>query len=162
MTEKFDGLGELGPHDLEIRRFINAPASLIWKCWTESEHLSQWFAPKPLTVPECDIDPRPGGRFNLLMKAPDGTEYPVSGVYLELVPNRRIATTDCLQEGWRPSEKPFFSATIDMIEQDGGTHYIARALHGNEENKKTHENMGFHDGWGTIISQLAELAEGMK
>lgn len=162
MTAALDNLGELGPYDLEIRRFINAPASLIWKCWTEAEHLKQWFAPKPVVITTCDIDPRPGGRFHIVMRTPDGAEFPVNGVFLELQENRRIAMSDCLQEGWRPAEKPFFSAVVDFIEQDGGTHYIARALHKDEENRKTHEEMGFHEGWGTCISQLADLAEGMK
>lgn len=162
MTADMATLPELGPHDLEIRRFINAPAHLIWKCWTEAAHLKEWFAPKPFLITDCKIDPRPGGQFTLTMKSPEGAEYPISGVYLELIENRRIATTDCLQEGWRPADNPFFSATVDMFEQDGGTHYIARALHKDEAGRKTHEEMGFHDGWGTVIGQLAEMVEGMK
>ena len=153
-TETAAGAGRL---DLIITRQIAAPRRLIWKAWTDPEHLKQWWAPAPITTPECEMDLRPGGTLRTLMRAPDGTEYPTSGCFLELVENERIVFTDALEAGWRPAAKPFFTAIITMEDHNGGTRYTARALHKNDADRETHEKMGFHEGWGTCIDQLAKF-----
>jgi uncharacterized protein YndB with AHSA1/START domain len=146
--------------DLEITRVVKAPPALVWKAWTQAEHLEKWWAPKPLTTKVIDLVLRPGGAFASVMTAPDGTEYPGRGVFLDVVKNERIVFTDALEPGWRPAQAPFFTAIIAIEPVKGGVRYTARALHKNEEDRKKHEDMGFHEGWGKCIGQLAELAEG--
>ena len=149
--------------DLVLTRIIDAPPSLIWKAWTDPELLKRWWAPAPLTTPECEMDARPGGLFRTLMRAPDGTEYPGTGCFLELVENERIVFTDALQAGWRPAEKAFFTAIITLEATGAGTtRYTARALHKNEADRETHERMGFHEGWGRCADQLARFVTEMK
>jgi uncharacterized protein YndB with AHSA1/START domain len=148
--------------DLVLTRIIDAPPSLIWKALTDPELLKRWWAPAPLTTPECEMDVRPGGLFRTLMRAPDGTEYPGRGCFLDLVENERIVFTDALEAGWRPAEKPFFTAIITLEATGAGTRYTARALHKNEADRETHEKMGFHEGWGRCAEQLARLAAEMK
>ena len=66
--------------------------------------------------------------------------------------------TDAYTEAWKPSAKPFMTAIVTFADEGGKTRYTARALHWTAEDKKTHEEMGFHQGWGICADQLAALA----
>ena len=140
--------------DLVIEREIDVPVELVWKAWTTPEHLREWFVPKPWTVTECEMDVRPGGAFRSVMRSPDGNEFTNLGCYLEVVPNERLVFTDTLLPGYRPSPKPFFTAVLELARLGSGTRYTAIAIHGNAETRKTHEDMGFHTGWNTVIDQM--------
>ena len=114
----------------------------------------KWFTPKPWGTKSVEIDLRPGGKFNSVMLSPEGKEFPNFGCCLEVVPNKRLVFTDTLLEGFRPSPNPFFTGAVE-IEPDGtGTRYTATAIHGSEEIRKKHEEMGFHGGWSTALDQL--------
>jgi uncharacterized protein YndB with AHSA1/START domain len=92
------------------------------------------------------------------MRSPEGQEFPNRGVYLEVIENEKLVFTDAYTSAWVPSEKPFMTATV-LLEDlgNGRTKYTATAVHWNAEDKKTHEEMGFHEGWGKCADQLAEL-----
>lgn len=145
-------------HELVLRRVIDATPERIWKAWMTPALLQQWFAPKPWTISDVQIDPRPGGVFNFVMHGPDGERFPNSGVFLEAIPNRRWVTTDALTPDWRPAGQPFMVGTVELTpREDGKTDYVATARHWTEAAMKQHEAMGFHEGWGTCADQLAEL-----
>jgi uncharacterized protein YndB with AHSA1/START domain len=150
-------LGKLNPKlDLKLEREIDVPVDLVWKAWTTPAHLRQWFVPKPWTITDCEIDLRPGGVFRTLMRGPDGEEYDNSGCYLDVVPQERLIFTDTLLPGFRPSTKPFFTGALLLAPLGSGTRYTALAIHGDEATRDNHEKMGFHDGWGTVASQMVE------
>jgi uncharacterized protein YndB with AHSA1/START domain len=151
-----------GRLDLTITRLIDVPRPLVWKVWTTPEHLKKWWAPKPVETTECEIDLRPGGAFRTVMRLPDGQEMPVAGVYLEVVENRRLVFTDTLQPGWRPSQKPFFTAILEIADEGGRTRYTATALHKDEADRATHESWGFDQGWNKALDQLVEVAAALK
>lgn len=140
--------------DLVLEREIDVPVELVWKAWTTPEHLREWFVPKPWTITDCELDLRPGGIFRTVMRSPEGKEFPNVGCYLEVLPNERLIFTDTLLPGYRPSPKPFFTAVLQLARQGSGTRYTAIAIHGNEETRKSHEEMGFHEGWGTVVDQM--------
>jgi uncharacterized protein YndB with AHSA1/START domain len=140
--------------DLVLEREIDVPVELVWKAWTTPDHLKNWFVPKPWTVTECEIDLRVGGTFRTVMRSPDGDEFPNLGCYLDIVPNERLIFTDALLPGFRPSPKPFFTAALLLERTDTGTRYTAYAIHADEAGRETHEKMGFHDGWGTVVDQM--------
>jgi uncharacterized protein YndB with AHSA1/START domain len=144
--------------DLVLTRLIDAPRAKIFRAWTEPELLKQWFAPLPYTTPVVEIDPRSGGNSFIVMRGPDGTDMPMHGVYLEVVPNERIVFTDAFTNAWAPSRKPFFTGIITLEDEDGRTRYTALARHWNVEDCEAHEKMGFHQGWGQCADQLAALA----
>ena len=146
--------------DLVLEREIDVPVELVWKAWTTPEHLRHWFAPKPWSVSSCDLDLRPGGAFNFVMRSPDGQEYPNTGCYLEVTPLERLIFTDTLQSGYRPSAEPFFTAVLQLARNGTGTRYKAIAIHGDSDGRKKHEQMGFHDGWGTVLTQMVEYIKG--
>ncbi|MBX3518865.1 MAG: SRPBCC family protein [Xanthobacteraceae bacterium] len=149
--------------DLVLERDIDVPVELVWKVWTTPEHLKHWFVPKPWSLARCKIDLRPGGEFSSVMLSPEGKEFPNNGCYLEVVPNERLVFTDTLLAGYRPSPKPFFTAALLLEPRNGGTRYTAIAIHGDEATRKQHEEMGFHDGWGTVVTQMTDyIKAGMK
>ena len=148
-------LGKIDPKlDLVLERDIDVPVELVWEAWTTPESIKHWFVPKPWTIVSCEIDLRPGGVFSTVMRSPEGEEFPNLGCYLEVVPMQRMIFTDTLLPGFRPSPKPFFTAALLLEPNGSGTRYTAVAIHGTEETRKQHEEMGFHDGWGTVVDQL--------
>jgi uncharacterized protein YndB with AHSA1/START domain len=156
-------LGKIDPKlDLVLEREIDVPVELVWEAWTTPESIKHWFVPKPWTIVSCEIDLRPGGIFSTVMRSPEGDEYPNLGCYLEIVPMQRMIFTDTLLPGFRPSPKPFFTAALLLEPKGSGTRYTAVALHGNEETRKQHEEMGFHDGWGTVVDQMVAHIKATK
>jgi uncharacterized protein YndB with AHSA1/START domain len=143
--------------ELVLTRIIPASPAALYRAWTEPALLQRWFAPKPWSVAEAETDPRPGGSSRIVMRGPDGTEFPSTGVYLEVVENARLVFTDAYTRAWEPSAKPFFTGIITFEPVEGGTRYTARALHWTAEDRAAHEAMGFHEGWGRCADQLAEL-----
>jgi uncharacterized protein YndB with AHSA1/START domain len=142
--------------DLVLERVIDVPPELVWTAWTTPEHIRHWFVPKPWSITDCEIDLRPGGVFRTTMRSPEGQEFPNSGCFLEVTPKQRLIFTDTLLPGYRPSPNPFFTAVLQLEPSGKGTRYVAIAIHGNDETRKKHEEMGFHQGWGTVVDQMVE------
>ena len=158
MTASAEAAAISGNRELVLTRLIDAPREKLFRAWTEPELLKQWFAPLPWTTPHAELDVRPGGSSLVVMRGPDGNEFPSRGVYLEVVPNEKLVFTDAYTEGWQPSEEPFFTGIITFEDEGGKTRYTARARHWTEAARKKHEEMGFHEGWGRCADQLAALA----
>jgi uncharacterized protein YndB with AHSA1/START domain len=148
--------------ELSLTREIDAPPALVYKAWTH--HLAEWFAPKPMAITETEIDFRAGGRFKFTMKDPaSGAEYPCDGVFLEVVPNERIVSTDAFTPGWQPTDKAFMVAITTFEDLGNGkTRYTARARHWSDEDLKAHEQMGFHEGWGQVADQMIDVVMKLK
>jgi uncharacterized protein YndB with AHSA1/START domain len=143
--------------ELVLTRLIDVTRDKVYRAWTEPELIKQWFAPKPYTTPVAETDVRPGGSNFIVMRAPDGTELPNRGVYLEVVPNQRLVITDAYTKAWEPSVKPFMTLILTFEDVGGKTRYTARARHWSVEDRETHEKMGFHVGWNQCADQLTEL-----
>lgn len=146
------------PLDLSLTRLIPARPEVLFRCWTEPALIRQWFVPKPWTIARAEIDPRPGGQSLIVMRSPDGDEIPNPGVYLEVVPNRRLVFTDAYTVGWVPSDRPFMTGIITFEPEGLQTRYTARVRHWAAEARAEQEQMGFEAGWGTCADQLAALA----
>ena len=149
---------ESNDRDLVLTRLIDVPREKLYRAWTQPELLKQWFAPAPYTTPHADLDVRMGGASMVVMRDPEGNDIPCSGVYLEVVPNRRLVFTDAYTRAWEPSYKPFMTVIITFDEEDGKTRYTARVRHWTVQDREVHEKMGFHQGWGQCADQLAALA----
>ena len=154
MTDTAEATAE--PFELAISRYIDAPRAVVWRVWTE--RTEEWFAPKPWTTRILEYDLRAGGRSALVMRGPDGETPPMEGVFLEVIPQVRIVTTDAYRAGWIP-QTPFMTGFWEFADEGQGTRYTARARHWSAEAMQQHEAMGFSQGWGVCADQLAELAE---
>ncbi|WP_353472405.1 SRPBCC family protein [Salipiger sp. H15] len=145
--------------DLSFTRTVAAPPEILFECWTTPEHIRHFFVPMPHSVTSCEIDLRVGGKFNTTFNV-EGNEMQNNGVWLEVVPNRRLVFTDAYSEGWKPAPDPFMTAIVEFEDDGkGGTTYTATARHRSAEAKKSHEEMGFYDGWGTVVTQLEAYAK---
>ena len=150
-----------GERELTLTRLIDAPREKLYRAWTDPEIAIKWFTPKPWSTKSAEMDVRPGGTCLIVMADPDGKEYPNPGVYLEVVPNERIVTTDAFVSAWQPSEKPFMTAILTFEDEGGKTRYTARCLHWTKEDCDAHEKMGFHEGWNLAADQLEEVVKSL-
>jgi uncharacterized protein YndB with AHSA1/START domain len=85
---------EQAAREIVITRIFDAPRELVWKAWTDPEHLMRWWGPKIFTSPVCQIDLRIGGRYLFCMRSPEGKEFWSTGVYREILPPERLVCTD--------------------------------------------------------------------
>lgn len=156
------------PHDpaldLVIERLVDVPPALVWRAWTEAAHLRHWFCPKPWTTDVRALDLRPGGLFHAVLEGPDGTRAEHRFCYLEVQAPHRLVWTTALEPGFRPTPAedsggvPHFTAVITIEPHGAGTKYSALAMHRDPAGAARHVAMGFHDGWGTVTTQLADYA----
>ena len=104
--------------DLVLERTIDAPIDLVWKAYTDAEHLKRWFAPRPYEITEMELDLRPGGIFRLRMQGPDGfdTGHGVPGCVLAVVERKKRAWTSALGPGYRPNEAGEGCDSVPMTE----------------------------------------------
>ena len=90
-----DGLGR----EFTIIREFAAPRELVFAACTDAKHLAQWWGPRGFTAPVCEWDAKPGNKIYVVMRAPDGTRYPMGGEFREVVPPERLVTvTGALDE----------------------------------------------------------------
>ena len=71
--------------ELVLTRIFDAPRAIVFKAWTDPQQLARWWGPKGFTNPVCELDPRVGGTLRIVMRAPDGQEHPMTGVFREIV-----------------------------------------------------------------------------
>lgn len=156
-------MSDVSERELVLTRTLKAPRHLLWRCWTEPALLEKWFCPAPWRVTDVKLDVRTGGSQSFVMRGPDGEEMPQRGVYLEVIENEKLVTTDAYIRAWEPSEDPFMTAIVTFEDAGNGeTLYTARARHWSAEKKQQHEEMGFHEGWGICADQLEALAQSLR
>ena len=146
--------------ELVITRLIDAPRGKVFQAWTDPALLKRWFAPLPWTTSVAQLDVRPGGANLIVMRDPEGREFPNRGVYLEVVEGERLVFTDAYTMAWEPSEKPFMTVVLTFDDEGGKTRYTARVRHWTVADREAHEKMGFHPGWSQCTGQLTALVTG--
>lgn len=144
-------------NELSITRLINAPPEKVYQAWIDPEMIKEWFCPRPWRVSDAVVDARPGGASIMTFKGPNGELFPNSGVFLEVVPGKKLVFTDAYTSAWVPSEKPFMTVVLTFDSEGGKTRYTARAIHWTAADREQHEKMGFIEGWGKATDQLELL-----
>jgi uncharacterized protein YndB with AHSA1/START domain len=132
--------------ELVLTRVFDAPRRLVFEAWTKAEHVSRWFAPRPLTMARCEVDFRPGGAFRFVMHAPDGTDYPFEGAFGEIVPPERIVFTGTVHEG------NVAVTTVTFVEHEGKTTLTMKQTFAFESDA----TRGAKQGWTMTLDQLGE------
>jgi uncharacterized protein YndB with AHSA1/START domain len=123
--------GPAAAADLNLARLVDAPRELVFRVWTEAEHLAQWFAPRRVDIPFCRIDPRPDGAIHFCHRTQDGMEVWVRGIYREfVVPERLVFSLWFVDAGGAPAPHPMFPdwptdasmlTTVTFVDIDGKT-----------------------------------------
>ena len=140
-----------------ITHFIDAPREAVWRAFTD--HMEEWWCPKPWTTRIIERDLRAGGASVLEMRGPngEGADCPMAGIHLEVVPAERVVFTDAFAPGWVP-QTAFMVGIMTFADEGSGTRYTGTARHWTEEARQQHEAMGFTEGWGKVAEQLEEVA----
>jgi len=79
--------------EILFTRCFSAPCALVYQAFTQADHLAQWWGPHGFNNPVCELDLRPGGLYRIVMRSPEGTDYPLSGHYLAITENERLVMT---------------------------------------------------------------------
>jgi uncharacterized protein YndB with AHSA1/START domain len=141
-----------------VEREVRASAQTAWAAWTQPEHLRQWYGPHPTVIADCEIDLRPGGVFRFVTRTAGSVDNPVVCCYLVVEPFSRLVWTNALLPGFRPAPSGFFTAVMTLEPRGDNTLCTTVAMHRNQDDCGQHAAMGFHDGWGTVLQQLAAYA----
>lgn len=143
-------------HELAVEIHIDAPPEKVWEIMTERQE--EWWCPRPWHAKIDRQDRRAGGRCDMTFHGPDGERMPQNGIYLAYEPGRRFVTTDAVTADFVP-HGPFMIGIWEISPEGTGTRYRASARHWTDEARKSHEEMGFAEGWRACAQQLKDLAE---
>ena len=132
---------------LAIVRKLNAAPAKVWRAITEPEMLKQWMAPADaFKVPVAETELRVGGRYHIVMNAPDGQVHDVSGVYREIVPNKKLVYT----WAWKTTPERESVVTIELRAAGNGTELtLKHEQFADEETRNHHEQ-----GWNGCLARL--------
>ena len=116
-----------GANWFEVSRNFAAPRALVWKMYTEPQHLVHFWGPKGGSTPRCEVDLRVGGMWHHTMRFASGSEYSYSSRYLELIPPERIVYRDAPLNASADDDIPpaTMISTIRFEEIPTGTRVIA-------------------------------------
>src|SRR5258708_712966 len=138
-----------GDREIAASRVFDAPRDLVWKLFTEPEHIKQWWGPRGFSLTIHKMDVRPGGEWSFIMHGPDGRDYENEVVFTELVKPSRIA--------YKHTVGPFFEAIIDFTEENGKTIIAWRMIFPSAaERDATAEKYGAVVGLTQTIDRLEE------
>ncbi|MDO9352962.1 MAG: SRPBCC domain-containing protein [Solirubrobacteraceae bacterium] len=148
--------------DLQLSRVIRAPRARVWQAWTDPASLERWFLPAPTHCRVERLEPRAGGAFLTQMRDEDGAAWGphLDGCFLAAEPDERLVFTTAIAADWRPASPTILmTAEVTLADHADGTDYRVLVRHADPAARAQHEELGFELGWGTVTSQLAELAE---
>lgn len=119
---------------VEFDRMYDAPLEAVWKAWTDPEALQQWWGPDNITIAQCEVDLRVGGRFYIVMEAGEGlgplkgTKWPMEATFTAVEPHRKLAyTADAWTEGRREDTWIDQATEITFSEQGDKTNVHVEA-----------------------------------
>jgi uncharacterized protein YndB with AHSA1/START domain len=84
--------------ELVLERLIDAPIDRVFKAWTDAAQVREWWGPRGFTAPVCKIDAKPGGKLRIVMRGPDGADYPMSGAFRAVEANQRLVFTSVAED----------------------------------------------------------------
>jgi uncharacterized protein YndB with AHSA1/START domain len=160
---------EMNSRDFVLTRVFDAPRDRVWRAWTEPERFAQWWGPKSFTNPVCEIDLRPGGRYRVTMRSPEGVDYPIKGAYLEIVKPERLVMTMDLSEHPKEFHELFNKArgrkgppmqlvmTVIFEQEKGKTRLTIMQRFESAADRDANVKLGAPEGWGGSLDKLSAL-----
>jgi uncharacterized protein YndB with AHSA1/START domain len=135
-----------------LTRLYDAPRELVWEAITDPRHVAQWYGGEGFSSPVCEMDVRPGGQWRHVMRAPNGMEFPVNSVFVEVEPPERLVWTSGDPEAAAAAGKPLNVTTVTLEARGAQTHWVMEARFGSLADRDMAVRMGF----GNLVSQGAE------
>ena len=157
----FDFLVDKEAHTLTIKREFAATRQLVWDCYTKSELLEQWFAPKPFSAKTKSMDFKEGGHWHYAMIDPDGNEYWGLTEYVSISPIEEYISRDAFSDenGVINPELPLASWIVTFEDANDRTFVHTVVTYESLEDLETVINMGMKDGLTSSMERLDELIE---
>jgi len=137
---------------LVITRVFDAPRELVFKAWTQPEHMAQWFGPRGFTSKVLVNDPRPGGKYRIHMRGPEADDHWTQGIYREVVPPARLVMEGSWADADGNPTRPATTLTL-LFEDVGGKTRLT--LHNAVFESVTARDM-HNEGWTSSLDCLAE------
>ncbi|WP_223829952.1 SRPBCC domain-containing protein [Paenibacillus arenilitoris] len=165
MITKVDG------NVITLERVFDAPRELVFKVFSDAEHLKKWWGPRGWEVTVSNMDFRPGGFWHYCMKCVDknqgdffGYESWGKSVYQEIDQPNQIVYTDYFSdaEGTESDEMPATEVTMSFIEEDGKTKIVNRGVYVSEEALKSVIEMGMEQGIAETWDRLGEYLQAQQ
>ena len=145
--------------EVTVVRVYDVPARLVFKAWSEPEHIKKWFGPEGWPVTMAEIDFRVGGRYRLAMTGPSGEENdPFGGEYLEIVPNRKLVFEDAFEKPGSPK----MLWTVNLDESDGKTAMTLQILFWSIAMKDEYLGYGMMEGLTSSLDQLSGVVHALN
>lgn len=136
---------------LTITRIFDAPRSLVFKVWTEREHLMHWCGPRDFTILFSEADFRQGAAYRTCLRSPEGKDYWLQGVYREIVELERLVFT----HAWEDEDgklKHETLVTVTLAEHHGKTKLtFQQAIFKSVEARDSHL-----EGWSECLDRLTD------
>lgn len=147
-----------GEREIVVSRRFDAPRELVWRAWTDPQAIAEWWGPRGFDAPPCEIDLRPGGRFQIDLNGPDGKIYPCKGTFREIVEPERIVYDGPANEpaGCGAGIPPNATVTVTFAEDGGRTELTIHTLLASEADRDAARDEGFIPGWQDSLERLAE------
>ncbi len=176
MNPQNSPVAETDELDFVITRILDAPRTLVFQAWTDPKHLTNWWGPKGFSNPVCQMDVRPGGVHRVVMRSPDGVDYPITGFYQEIVePERIVMTMDCSEHPptWHDAVKPdrdpsdtnpagVMVQTVTFEDLGGKTLLTIRTRFKSREIQQGMLKLGMTEGWSSSLDRLVDELARMK
>jgi uncharacterized protein YndB with AHSA1/START domain len=145
---------QLANRELVITRTFDVSRDLVFKMWTDPKHMAQWWGPHGFTNPVCELNVRPGGAIRIEMRDPEGTVYPMTGTFREVVrPERLVFTAEALdQNGTAVLE---VLNTVTFKEKNGKTTLTLQARVTKVIGEGISYLEGMEAGWTQSLERLA-------
>jgi uncharacterized protein YndB with AHSA1/START domain len=155
MAEPQSSSTNTADREIVITRVFDAPRELVFKAWTDPNHVAHWWGPRGFTTTIHEMDVRPGGVWKLVMHGPDGTDYPNKIIFDEVSPPERLVYTNSGGKKGGPSAQ--FQNTVTFDEQDGKTRLTMRLLFPSTEARElVAKEYGAIEGGNQTLGRLAE------
>ncbi len=152
MTAAHDVKAAKAMNPLVISRTFAAPRALVFKAWSSAEAMKRWFSPEGCSVPEAEIDFRPGGACIVCMRLPNGEDHWMRGAFDEVAPPDRLAFAS---EVTFADGRKFVARTTVTFEDDGhGTRLTVRQEYEIADESLLFVLEGAREGWRTTLDKL--------
>jgi uncharacterized protein YndB with AHSA1/START domain len=140
---------------LILTRVFDAPRALVFKVWSDPQHLAKWWGPRGFTVLSCKADVRPGGAYRFHTRSPQGTEHWLAGIYREIVEPERLDFT----YAWlHPDGTPKHEMLVELSFREKGEKTELTLRQSNFESVTARDL--HREGWTSTLDVLGEyLAE---
>lgn len=146
---------------LSMKRNFRAERPLVWDCWTKTELLEQWFAPKPMTTKTGSRKFENGGHWHYAMVDSNGTEYWGYTEYVSVQPVDFFTTIDHFSndKGELNNDLPGARWKVEFIDNGETTDVIIDILYNSPGDLEKVLEMGMRQGMEMTLEKLDELLE---